>query len=289
MAKKKTGTTHVTKTGISLNKALRKQIRAMKVKKRRNRSASFAVESTGHGIPPLVHLPINIEDSLPSVDSFETSSLNLNPMLQPMIPENVITSEDSGIEFDPESLTDGSEKKQSLGNTISKVSDTLSELDALIRDAENQEANQDELLDIAPRAIKSPKVTSKVKGDFLLEAKGGRKFGFEAEIRHMTCIQNRLTYKMILTLSKAIRLQAFFQSVDTVKGTIADFGVRLMRLNIKTIYSDNRTPETYTIRMKRTKKGKFSVYKMCGMEIKKTSLLKAENALVTISFSPNGW
>ena len=284
MAKKKKTSTKKGKLGkLSLNKALLRQIKAMKKRK----SKSFAVATENSGIPPVVHLPIDIDEALPSVDDFtRMTSLNLNPMLQPILPENVLTSEDTSIEFDPESLTEGTEKKQSLGTTISKVSDSLSELDALIKDAETQVIEQG-----MPSKERSSvtKVTSRIKGDFLLEAKGGRKFGFEAELRHMTAVQNRLTYKMILTLAKAIRLQAFFQSVDTTKGTVADFGVRLMRLNIQTVYSDARPPEVYTIRMKRTKKGKFSVYKMCGMEIKKTTLLKAENALVTVSFSPNGW
>jgi len=237
----------------------------------------LAVEDKSY-TPARVHLPIHITDSLSSTKSFSLKSDA--PVLQSFLPENVITSEDTGIDFDPESLTDGSEKKQNLGNTISKVSDTLAELDALIQDAEKQDM---------PRITTSTKVTSKVKGDFLLEIKDGRKFGFEGEIRHMTTVQGRLTYKMILTLSKAIRLQAFFQAADTNRGAIADFGVRLMKLNIRTLYSDGRIPEIYTIRMKRTKKGKFSIYKMCGLEIKKTPLLKAENALITISFSPNGW
>lgn len=200
---------------------------------------------------------------------------------------DIFTTEDPDVDFDPASMLPppGGGSGGLLG---AKLKEALADLDQIILAAEEEASGG------GGQGVQSSEIERKARSrmmmKFVLQVSSKQKFVYEAELRHTTFYQNRLTYKFIMPIKDAVRLNSiYYRTTANVNVKTQNYGVRLKDIMVTTKWSDGRPDDPVDWPLKLSRKSKTGTFRVAGVEIKKSSRLKPEDVITVITFSFNGW
>jgi len=224
-----------------------------------------------------IDMSIIDNDSITLNERLNVAKKELALRLKAVRPVQIITSDNPDVDLDEDSMLGGSadlalEAEEETGFV-------LSELDKLLADMPGATGMK--------AALKVPKTKNYIFYA-LSTVHSSRRFIFEAELRQSTFTYGRMTFRLLLSNTKAMKLLSFFQTGERKNGNTGIFAEKI-RIHCMT---PDKTSGKYTCSAKThlpiIRSKKVSQCKLIGLEVRQSKALKADKAIVVINFSTNG-